>query len=59
MVVTTDGDRIFEFNFGDYFNPANQIVTNTKKQGKKVNFCDVSSLADMLNNEYENEILEQ
>jgi len=53
--VSTVNDRIFSFSFGDCLNPAYQTPTKNKERGDVVNFCDVSNIIRMLNDEYENE----
>jgi DNA-directed RNA polymerase II subunit RPB1 len=55
QVAANNSGIIISFNFGDYMNPAQQLFTSNKRQGKKVNFCNVSTFAEMLNNEYEQE----
>lgn len=57
--VATVDDRIFSFSFGDGLNPAQQLPTRSKERGEVINFCDTSSLINMLNQEYENEVENQ
>ena len=52
QIVNVD-DKIFSFTFGDCLSTSHQVPTKTKINGKKLGFCDVNMLADMVNNEYE------
>ena len=55
--ISNEKGNIFSFSgLGDFQSPSLQVTTQNKVNGKKVTFCNVNNIANMVNSKYENSL---